>query len=264
MYFAVSNNNLNRGQRGVLVFNPKTGLSFFKTKLNGRAFNQVNCIYNYSNARIDSSYSTRNDIEMGCDSSYCNLNDFQNSSSSTENKSFIYMIDFQEETQIKQIWLNIKKTSKRYSSPNTQCQITVSAGNGNRGIIEYGQATSIPTTTTINNTIGATYPLEVGDEIEFVSGDVSGQRTFVTQITGGGTANEVATVSPALSTTSASSADMRIWKVRKFETKVIKDTELSKPVIFNGNFIGSKMYLEITVTGITNSFPVSIQDILLF
>ena len=175
------------------------------------------------------------------------------------------MIDFQEETQIKQIWLNLKRTSKVYSREGqNQCKITVSAGNGNCGIIRLGQINSIPTTTTINNTLGNIYPLEVGDEIEFVDGDVSGQRTFVTSITNGGTTSETATIDPPLSTTSSGSSNIRIWKVKKFETKIISETELSKPIVFNGNFLGSKMYLEVTVTGISNSFPVSIQDILLF
>ena len=175
------------------------------------------------------------------------------------------MIDFQEETQIKQVWLNLKKTSKVYSEDDeNQCKITVSAGNGNCGIIRLGQINSIPTTTTLINTLGNIYPLEVGDEIEFVDGDVAGQRTFVTSITNGGTTSETATIDPPLSTTSSGSSNIRIWKVKKFETKIISETELSKPIVFNGNFLGSKMYLEVTVTGISNSFPVSIQDILLF
>ena len=264
MYFAVSNNNANRGQRGVLVFNAKTGLSFFKTRLAGKAFNTVNCIYLKSNARIDGRYSTSNDIELGCDSSYCNLNDFTSSSLPTENKSFVYFVDFQEETQVGQIWLNLKKTSKVVSAYGKQCQITVSVGNGNRGIIELGQLATVPTTTTATNTLGATYPLSVGDEIEFVSGDLSGQRTFVTGVTNGGTSSEVITFSPAVSTTMARSSDIRIWKYQKSETKVIQDTELSKPAMFNINFLGSKMYLEVLVTGITNSFPISINDILIF
>lgn len=264
MYFAVSNNNYNRGQRGVLVFNAKTGLSFFKTRLAGKAFNTVNCIYLKSNARIDGVYSTSNDIELGCDGSYCNLNDFTSSSLPTENKSFVYFVDFQEETQVGQIWLNLKKTSKTYSAHGKQCQITVSVGNGNSGIIESGQLATVPTTTTATNTVGATYPLSVGDEIEFVSGDLSGQRTFVTGVTNGGTSSEVITFSPAVSTTMASSSDIRIWKYQKSETKVIQDTELSKPAMFNINFLGSKMYLEVLVTGITNSFPVSVNDILIF
>jgi hypothetical protein len=265
MYFAVSNNNLNRGQRGVLVFNPKTGLSFFKAKVQNKAFSDVYCIYNFPQTRIDSLYSTNNNIELGCWGSYNNLRIFASSSYSYDNKSFVYMIDLQEETQIKQIWLNLKRTSKVYSREGqNQCQITVSAGNGNCGIIRLGQINSIPTTTTINNTLGNIYPLEVGDEIEFVDGDVSGQRTFVTSITNGGTTSETATIDPPLSTTSSGSSNIRIWKVKKFETKIISETELSKPIVFNGNFLGSKMYLEVTVTGISNSFPVSIQDILLF
>ena len=175
------------------------------------------------------------------------------------------MIDFQEETQIKQIWLNLKKTSKVYSKyDENQCKITVSAGNGNFGIIKWGQVSSIPTTTTITNVLGNIYPLEVGDEIEFINGDVAGQRTFVVSVANGGTTSEVATIDPPLSTISNNTANIRVWKVRKFETKVISDTELSKPIVFNGNFLGSKMYLEVVVTGISNSFPVSIQDILLF
>ena len=175
------------------------------------------------------------------------------------------MIDFQEETQIKQIWLNLKRTSKVYSREGqSRCQITVSAGNGNCGIIRLGQINSIPNTTTLINTLGNIYPLEVGDEIEFINGDVAGQRTFVVSVANGGTTSEVATIDPPLSTISNNTADIRVWKVKKFETKVISETELSKPIVFNGNFLGSKMYLEVVVTGISNSFPVSIQDILLF
>lgn len=264
VYIAVNNNNLNRGFNGVLVFDLKTGLSQFKCKYNGKGFATPFCIY--TNPNLSSTiFGTSNDIEIGCGLSLNNLNEFQASSFSKDCKSFVYLLDFKQETQVRQVWLNLKRVSYKHTAGRAlkNCNISVNYGNDSQPLIKYGQ-TGVNTTTTATNPNGVSYPGVVGEEIEFMDGSCAGERTFITGITDAGTANEAWTLSPALSTSYNSSSNLRVWSVKNGETKNITLEDLNKPVVFNTNFIGSKMYLEIAVKGTTNPFAVSIQDILIF
>lgn len=264
-YFAVRNVQLNRDINGVLVFDRTNGITQFKCKALGRGFAIPNCLAVKSNASVSSIYSTNNDIEIGCNGSLNNLNDFQSSSSTSDFKSFIYVLDFKQETQVKEVWLNLRKTLNTFFSNRALKNTTISVnyGNDSQPILKYGQIGS-NTTTTATNPSGASYPGIVGEEIEITSGACAGQRTFITGITNPGTSSEAWTLSPALSTASASSSDIRVWSVVAGETKTLTLDQLNKPIRFNTNFIGSKMYLEVVVRGIANSFPVSITNIQLF
>jgi len=263
IYFAVRGQNQNRNYSGVLVFNPNFGLSFFKCKLNGVEFITPFCFYVNPNVSISSIFSTSNDLEIGCASSFNNLNEFQEGNSK-EFKSVVMLLNFEQDTQIKEVWLNLKRSVKKFFSARASknCKISVNYGNGKYPILKYSQ-TGTNTTTTATNPNGAAYPGVVGEEIEFTSGAVAGQRTFITAITDPGTSSEVWTLSPAVSTASASSSDLRVWSVKNGETKTLTLDDLDKPIRFNTNFMGSRMWLEIVITGVSNSFPVSIDDIIL-
>lgn len=265
VYIAVRNNNLNRGYDGVLVFDLKSGLTQFKCKRNGVGFASPKCIYVKTNTATSNIYSTSNDIEIGCDGSLNNLNEFQSSSLFKDCKAFVYLLDFKQETNVGQVWLNLKRNSKKYFTDRVRKNtiITVNYGNDNQPLIKYG-STGANTTTTATNPNGVAYPATIGDEVEFITGSCAGERTFITGVTDGGTASEAWTLSPALSTTYNSSSQLKMWSMKKGETKTITLDDLNKPVIFNTNFLGSKMYLEIVINGVTNSFAVSIQDILIF
>ena len=180
--------------------------------------------------------------------------------------SIILLLDFKQEEQIKQVWLNLKHSSKYYTYYQNErfTDITVNYGNGRRGITSFAQIGAATSTTEMTNPGGASYPAQVGDEIEFTTGALAGQRTFITDITNPATSQETWTVSPAVSGTTNGSCDIRVWRVKKGEQKTISINYLDKPHVFNVNFKGSKMYLEIVVRGNTAAFPVSLMDIQLF
>lgn len=263
IYFAVSGETP-RIKNGVLIYDNKTGLTQFKCKANGKGFTTANCIYVNPFTPISSQYQSDNDIEIGCGLSLNNLNDFT-SGSTTDFKSFMILLDFEQETQVSQVWLNIKRPTKTIytTRANVNSTVSVNIGNDNAPIIKNGQ-TGTNNTTSATNSNGAIYPGVIGEEIEFLDGNCAGQRTFITGITDGGTSSEVWTLSPALSTAYNSSSNLRVWSVKNGETKAITSSNFNKPVIFNVNFFGSKMYLEVVVRGATNSLPISITDILLF
>lgn len=245
----------NRDNNGVLVFNKKTGLTFFKCKSLSTEYAYPYCIYSYPN---------NSEIDIGAGASLNNLTFFTANSSQSNYRSIVQFIDFGQETKIGEVWLNLKFSSKvHYDQSITYTgDITVSVGNGEKGIITKGQIAT-NTTTTCANTAGATIPATVGQEIEFTSGANAGQRTVIQSIADGGSSSEVWTVSPALANTSASSSNYRAWQVKNSGQKTISAGDLSKPVRFQTNFYGDKMYLEITVRGGANAMPISIQDIML-
>lgn len=263
IYFATSSETP-RFFKNVLVYDKNTGITQFKCKSNSKGYTPVNCIYINPYTSISSQYSSQNDIEIGCEYSLNNLNDFT-SGGTTDFKSFMLLLDFEQEIQVSQVWLNIKNITKtRYTTRDKiNSTVSVNIGNDNAPIIKYGQ-TGTNNTASATNPNGAIYPGVIGEEIEFLNGDCSGQRTFITAITDGGTSSEVWTLSPALSTAYNGGSNLRVWSVKNGETKAITSSNFNKPVIFNVNFFGSKMYLEVVVRGATNSLPISITDILLF
>ena len=257
-YFAyvTGNHGKNRDNNSVMVFNKKTGLTFFKCKSLSTDFGYPYCIYSYPN---------NSEIDIGAGESLNNLVFYTPNSSSAVTRSVVEFIDFKEEQKIGEVWLNLKYTSKTYYALDTTyvADITVSVGNGNYSVIGYGQVAT-NTTTTCANTAGATRPATVGQEIEFTSGANVGQRTFITAIASGGSSSEVWTVSPALLSSSASSSNFRVWQLKKQGQKTITASDLSKPIRFQTNFLGDKMYLEIVIRGNASAMPISIQNIMLF
>jgi len=265
MYFAVSRRQNNRDISGILVFDKKKGLTQFKCKSKGAGFATPYSIVVKNSTNINSIYSTSNDIEIGCEFSLNDLSDFRSSTSTSDFKSFIYALDFKQETQVGEVWLNLRRTLNTVYGNRAEKNtiISVNYGNDSQPILKYGQ-TGVNTTTTATNPNGLYYPGVVGEEIEFMTGDIAGERTFITGITDAGTASEAWTLSPALSASYASSSDLRVWSVKNGETRNITLDDLNKPIRFKTNFLGSKMYLEVVVRGVANSFPVSITNIQLF
>ncbi len=268
-YFAVNTSNvanLNRSIRGVLVFNKNTGFTTFKCKSDGIGFINPQCISVRSEVNMTGTYQPYNDIWIGTESSLCNMNTYTGETDTGAYRSFVYLLDMGQETSISEIWLNLKKTTKGYiteSQKSKVADISVSYGSGEDNPLTLIGVGAV-TTTTIANSNGASSPGIVGAEIEMLEGDVSGERSFIQSIADAGTSSEVWTMSPAFSTTSASNNYVRMWGLKLGEQKTVNLSDISKPIRFNANFLGSKMYLEVSIRGNANAFPVSIMDIQLF
>jgi len=263
IYMAVRGSAVtNRFPHGVLVFKQDTGLSYFKCLQNGKGFASAICLSVDPFSSISSIFATSNTLFIGCEYSLNQLREFSPLAVG-QTRSFMMYLDFEQETQIKEVWLNLKHNVKKLFTTNSDknTKISVNYGDNKNPIIRYCQAT-ITSTTSATNAGGATYSGEIGDEIELMDSDLAGQRTFITNITGKGTSSEAWTLSPALTGTS-NTTNLRIWSVKNGETKSLVLNDLTKPIRFNTNFLGSRMWLEVVVTGVANNFPVSVDSIIL-
>lgn len=264
-YFCVEGSgDADRAIDGVLVFNPKTGLSLFKTKANGVGFKTPYCINSKQEASFTTTYKTNPILEVAGDGFYEQVQFYKSTTDDKDFKSFVYLMDFEQEMQIKEVWLNIKRGTK-YSFKDREeknATLSVNTGNNKTPILGYGKV-NVTDTDTVENVNGDVYPGVEGQEIEFISGDVAGQRTFIKSISNAGTTDETWTIEPELSTT-GDDCELRAWGLFKGDKRDITLSDTTKPVRFLVNHIGDKLWLEVQVRGTTDSFPVSINDIILF
>ena len=263
-YFCVAGSGLaNRSDSGVLVFNPNSGLSLFKTNANGVSFRIPYCIGVKTEANISSTYSTDSILEVFGQGFYNQITFNTSSVDTKDSKSVIYLTDLGQETKITEVWLNLKRSTKsaqaNRASKNTT--IVLNYGNGIYPIYSYGKA-NVTSTTAVANVNGDIYPGVVGQEIEFFSGAIAGQRTYISSIANAGTTSETWVID-AVSTT-GNDCEYRALGVKKSESKTITLDDLSKPVRYPVSFLGDKLWLEIVVKGTANSFPVSINSIMIF
>ena len=264
-YFCVSSQmSGDRSANGVLVFNPKIGFTFFKTKSNGIAYKTPYCIDIKTEASLSTIYSTNPILEVA-GSGFYNQVSFNNSSTNEKDyHSYLTLIDLGQETQINQVWLNIKRGTKSVLANRNlkNTTISVNCGNNINPVLAYGKA-NVTSITAVANVNGDIYPGVIGQEIEFITGAVAGQRTFIQSVANAGAITETWVVSPALSIT-GNDCEYRAWGLKNAETKLITLSDISKPIMFSTNFLGDKLWLEIVVRGTANSFPVSINNIMIF
>lgn len=250
---------------GVYIFDGN-GFSFVKCLIGSNQFATPYSIYLKNSAQIDSIFSNNFSIDIGCGSSLNELSHYKNSSTATRFRSVMLKIDLEQETQVKEVWLNLQPISDFISTIGSQNKASIQVNVGDGSLPPYTYCQADPITTTTVNVVGTTRPGVVGEEFEFVSPDysISGERFFIESIANAGQNPETWTISPALSSATAGYADGRTIGVKKGEEKTISIYDLSKPVRFNVNFLGSIMYLEIITKGTTNNFPLSIKNIQLF
>jgi len=262
-YFCVkSSNNSTRSLNGVLVFNPNSGLYLFKTKSNGIANKIPYCINVKTEANLALNYSTNPILEVAGNGFY-NQVLFNTPSTDTKDfKSIVYFMNFKDEIELNMVSLSLKRSSKLpISLRNKASKISINYGNNTLPILSYGKA-NVTSTTAVANVNGDIYPGVTGQEIEFITGAVAGQRTFIQSIANAGEITETWVVSPALSDT-GDDCEYRAWGLKNGSTKTINLDTFKKEETFPISFIGDKLWLEIVVNGVAGSFPVSINKILL-
>lgn len=260
-YFCVkSSSNYSRSLNGVMVFNPNTGLSLFKTKANGIANKIPYSIDIKTEAILNSNYYTNPIIEVAGEGFYNQIQLHSPNTDSKDFRSFVYFIDFGDEVELNVASLSIKRSSKLpLTTRNTASKISVNYGDNTLPVISYGKA-NVTGVSEVTNVNGVLYPGVVGQEIEFTTGNVAGQRTFIQSISNANQSNETWAISPALSTT-GNDCEYRAWCFKNGETKTISLGTLREQEDFPISFIGDKLWLEIVVNGVSNSFPISIDTI---
>lgn len=250
---------------GVYVWNRNYGWSYIPVIFNSRLYGTPTGIFLSNYANSSASYFPPG-IDIGLNGGVDTLSDNSTYSSQYLNRSFIYFIKLPYRAQIKQISLNIGTDNNRTGDVHlrTQTKLSVNIGEGKGNILSYNQITSVPSTTTISAD-GDFRTGTVGDEIQFVDSILAGERTFITSIADKGTNSEVWTVSPALSSSLGSPANIRVIRVKNTNpvSKTVNIDNFDKPILFNVDkgFISDKLYIEIIITGVTTPCPISINSI---
>jgi len=256
IYIVSTSDNINRVKLGVYAFNPKSGWSFIPIVYKSRLYGTPKSIF-FSDIK-------HREIEVGMADGLSYIREGSNTNQYL-NKSCIYLLNLKEETQIFGIGLNLGVDFNKYItgfSAEKKTKITVSIGDGKKGIIYYYQGNVDGTgSISIDDTND---PVDIGDEIIFygIDSKVRGERTFVTDKTT--LVGEISlSVSPQFSQTDDETRDFKLLKLKKCDTKEILVSELNREqIFFNPNpFLSNKLFVEITIQGITNSFPVSIMGI---
>lgn len=267
-----STGNYRRILPGVYVFDKDFGWTFVPVSYSGRLFGIPTSLF--VKREPGSNFSFRTGIEYGAGSTYGFITGEAVNTVGYDTRSFMYYLDFKQPQQVKEIQLVLQASTKYSDEPqaSTSSDVTINIGDGNDDIYKHLQAYSVSKTAvdgdTIANTYGATWPGTLNAEIQLLDGGYGGERTYITAIANPGTANEVWTVSPALSKNYAgggSLLNIRQINVRKCETKTVNRNQLNEPVRFQTpGFISDKCFIEVVVRGKTNSFNVSVVDINLF
>ena len=121
-----------------------------------------------------------------------------------------------------------------------------------------------PSVSTFANTVGASYPGVVGEEVLIMNDENAGERSVIQSIADAGTNNEVWTVSPEWSGTTADNNGNAIcYSGYHTETKTISIDNINEEQIFQTKkeFYGDKLLVEVVVHGVSTSFSVSILGI---
>jgi len=256
IYMASGDHNLNRVKTGVYVYDFNYGWSFVPITFKGRMYNTPTSIfYNYSD----------NGIDVGLSGGLSYITSNRPNTSQYLNKSAIWMINLDEESQIFGVGLNISANITDSISglqANRKTKITVSIGDANKGLIYYYEG-YINGTGNIK-TSRSYDPVDVGDEIIITDRDsrIRGERAFVetkTPLVDGISLG----VKPYFSQNDDNFRALQILKLKKCDTKEISLGDLNREqMFFNPNpFFSNKLFVQITIHGITNSFPVSILGI---
>ena len=256
IYMASGDYNLNRVKTGVYVYDFNYGWSFIPITFKGRMYNTPTSIfYNYSD----------NGIDVGLSGGLSYIRSNRANTSQYLNKSAIWMINLDEESQIFGVGLNISANITDYINgfqANRKTKITVSIGDANKGLI-YTYEGNINGTGNILTSLSYD-PVDVGDEIIVIDkySRIRGERAFVqsksTLVEG-----ISLQVSPYFSQNDDNIRSLQVLKLKKCDTKEISLGDLNREqMFFNPNpFFSNKLFVQITIQGITNSFPVSILGI---
>ena len=265
LYSAISYDNSSNISPAVYVFDFKYGWSKVPILKGGRFFGTPYSIFIEKLTQSSISYSE--EILIGGDGTLNNIDTDRPSYTANKSKSYKLLIPTNQVIKVKAIGINLGYKVSEYLnalSTDKQTKISVNVGDGKFGYIGKAETTSfgygINGFTLPGTGIVPTYKgLRVGDEIQILDGNSSGDRTYISNII-----DTSVSVLPLLSTSDISSSHFfKIIKVKEAETKTINYDETGEEIVFyfNKAFQSNKLLLEIVIHGIANSFPISIFNI---
>lgn len=185
-------------------------------------------------------------------------------------KSMLMIISLPELKRITGVGLNLSRYIKNYANDQITAKtrvVQVSVGDANRGILSYAETRATGyygTTLTVDGTTWLN--AEVGDQVYSITADYYGDRTFITGISGAGTAAELWTVDPAVSPVDPARSELKLIRVKNYGKKTITQNSLKEEIMFypaspNSGILTNKIVLEIVFYGNSNSLPININEI---
>lgn len=241
----------NRAKSGIYIFDTNRGWSYTAYSLNSdndKYYSGQTAGVVYLFGTEDGSY---NIWVTGVDSIFLSKY-FVNKLVSTAitESSCILFYDLPTKIRANKIELKLGVRYNARSESLTSANVTVNYGDGNRLLFSSVSVGASSTASLINNTSGDINPAYVGQEVLFLNGATSGERTYITDISGDGTTNEAWTISPELSTTPTQSSNMVVMNLLKSETKTITNGKLISNLTFNiKDFYSDKLYVEVVING---------------
>lgn len=183
----------------------------------------------------------------------------------TANKySTIMEFDFQDAINLKEIRFNVAPNYRSSQSSTTSATMTLNITDGRKILRRQGNTKTGSTATSILNDQGssASNRGSVGNEVVWLSGETGGERSYITVITDGGTANEAWTISPALSTTPTTNSDIEILDFKLVGTKTLDINNLPDRVMFDTRGIYSdKLIIEVVFNSTGNGLDILAIDL---
>ncbi len=161
---------------------------------------------------------------------------------------------FDDYRNIKQIELHLAPSFQLDKSDKNNVSVTLNVGTGKGFLATRTQAGSGSTTTSIKNTLAADtrYVGVVGQEIRLNHGDAGGERSYITEIANAGTNTETWTISPALSSAPTNGTEIRMYNLKKVETKIVDPDNIQEYLVYNVEGIRTdELVFEIVMDGVS-------------
>ncbi len=175
--------------------------------------------------------------------------------------SVTFFLDFDKEYNFKKVRVKLQMNVNRsYASVYGNLTLHCAAGDGRKRFQTTFQVGTGSTTTAIKNTSGGSgYSYaEIGEEIIFGMGAVSGFRTYIQSIAGLGTSAETYTVSPELPETPSAGVDGRsnILNMKKMGEVTFDLAKMDRfQEIFMQGITSDKLFLQFYFTSTNNIAP---------
>jgi len=198
-------------------------------------------IYNYNTGSLYTIFASGS-CDNGTDNYFINRLFF----GSPSKYSSIFYVMLPVKMRISKIELNLANKFNLNQMSSGTTDVTVSYGDGKNYLWGETQAGGSSTTSAIYNQLGASYPASIGQEMVVLEGDTGGETSWITDIVDGGTANEIWTISPTLSTTPENDIVLNFMNLKKSETKTITNNAISNNLTFNvSDFYSDKLLIKV-------------------
>ena len=188
--------------------------------------------------------------------------------------SFIYYLNFLQETTINGVGLNLLRPIKSYLEDDAikKTSVTVNMGDDKRGLIDYIRITEASGSSNKLKVDGTSYTNnKVGDEIVILDNDddedtyFRGTRKYITAIENAGLSTEIWTLNENL--ISSFTGYIKIIRVKKLDNKEVSSNELNEEVKFfpKTAVYSNKIFIEVVIEDDDiNPMPISISNIKIY